>query len=232
MRRMSAGDVGRSSRDRLWLPAHVSRRVILRTGRGALRPLWESAYALLIRSGASHLRRGGKDDAVYVHGSFGGGRPVLGISDVDLALVARDAEGRAAATERWARLCGRVPWLPRLVYATAYDERELADAIADTVLTSGLSRGATGDAGLDRSLFYHGGRANPKMSLRLRPGLYGPLDDWHLVAGPDRRPALPSVTGRAISSPPGSSCSTGGSTRSSNRPDRRPSGLRTSPTSA
>ena len=232
MRRMSAEDVGRSSRDRLWLPARAARRVILRTGRGALRPLWESAYALLIRSGASHLRRGGAEGAVYVHGSFGGGEPVLGISDVDLALVARSAEGQAGATQRWARLCGRVPWLPRLVYATAYDEPELADAVADTVLTSGLLRGATGDAGLDRSLFHDGGRANPKMSLRLRPGLYGPLDDWRLVAGSDRRPVLPARIGRAISSAPGSSSSTGGSTRSSNRPGRQPFGLRTSPTSA
>ncbi len=186
------GDADPNSEDRPPPLARALHRTILRTGRGPLRIVWRGGYGLLIRAGAAYLRRGGQGTAVYVQGSFAAGEPVLGISDVDLALVVNSMSGRAVATERWARLCRRVPWLPKLIYATAYEEHELAEAAADTVLTSGLSAGEGGPATADRSLFYGGGAGNPKMSLRLRPGLGGPLRDWRLVAGPDRRPVLPA----------------------------------------
>ena len=103
-----------------------------------------------------------------------------------MIVVHRDAEERRLVQERWSRLRRAVPWLPRLVYATAYDERELADAASATVLTHGLGRPPSG--GEIRPLFSGAPGSRPKLSLRLRPGLYGPTADWRLVAGPDRRP--------------------------------------------
>jgi hypothetical protein len=140
----------------------------------------------LLRATVAYLRGRDRADAAYVQGSFAFDRPVYGVSDLDIvAVVAQDAAERRIR-ERWTRLCRLIPWLPRLVYATVYTERQLADAASASVLMHGL--GQSDHAGEVLPLFSGGPDLRRKLSLRLRPGLYGPTADWRLVAGPDRRP--------------------------------------------
>ncbi len=169
---------------------------MLRTGRGALRPLWARLYGAALQGVAAYLRRTSRDAAVYVCRSLAVGEPVYGLSDIDVVMVVPGDRARPEAEHkrvkhRWQELCRRLPLVRELFPDTAfYEDFELREAIAGSVFTYGLNghdRPFTGD----RAAFF--GRRPPAddFGLRSRPGLEGPMRDWRLVAGPERRPQLP-----------------------------------------
>jgi hypothetical protein len=169
---------------------------MLRTGRGALRPLWAWLYRAALQAVAAYLRRASRDAAVYVCRSLAVGEPVYGLSDIDVVMVvpgdrARPEAERKRVKRRWQALCQRLPVVGELFPDTAfYEDFELREAAGASVFTYGLDGDDRPLAG-DRASFF--GRRPPAddFGLRSRPGLAGPMRDWRLVAGPERRPQLP-----------------------------------------
>jgi predicted nucleotidyltransferase len=172
-------------------PAELIRRVMIRTGQGRLRGVWSLAHEALMRALAVYLRRGQPGAATYASGSFGSGEPAFGVSDVDIVVVVPGEAGRpgercALVKRRFARLGRR---LPLRVDLAVYEDAELEDAVSAPALTYGLdSRERRGTA----AAIYADPPAPPeKTALHERPGLYGPMHGWRLLAGPDRRPRPP-----------------------------------------
>jgi predicted nucleotidyltransferase len=168
---------------------------MLRTERGPLRPLWAGAYGAALRAVAAYFRRASRDASVYVCRSLAVGEPVYGVSDIDVVVVVPGDPALPGAEHkrlkrRWQRLCRKLPPIGELFPDTAfYEDFELREAAGKSVLTYGLD----GDDRLprDRAAFF--GRRPPAddFGMRSRPGLLGPMRDWRLVAGPERRPELP-----------------------------------------
>ena len=147
---------------------------MVRTGRGPLRPVWRAAHALIARGIAVWLRRG-VDVSVYLCERPGSGRPIYGLSDIDLGAITASPEAVGQVQERWATLCRRLPWLGRLVECHyVADQATAAAACRDTVLTHGLPPGPPATA--------------PALYTTW-PGLYEPMGGWRLLAGPQRLPA-------------------------------------------
>ena len=155
--------------------------------------MWAALYAVVTRAVAAYLCRGRAGAAAYVARSLAVDDAVYGISDIDLVVVAPgDRRRRGNESERlrrrWQRLRRAVPPLGGLLPDVAfYEDEELAEATAGSVLTYGLDR--EGRAPADRPAF-RGSAPLDEFGLRSRPGVYGPLRDWRLVRGPDRRPPL------------------------------------------
>ena len=176
--------------------AFVLRAAMVRTERGPLRPLWAALYWGAARAAAAYLRRGSPDSAAYVCRSLAVGEPVYGVSDIDVVVVVPGDPARPEAEHkrlkrRWQLLCGRLPLVGELFPDTAfYEDFALREAASASVLTYGLD-------GRGRSAFF--GRRPPPddFGLRSRPGLPGPMRDWRLVAGPERRPQLPVLDDQA-----------------------------------
>lgn len=167
--------------------------VMVRTERGPLRPLWAVLHWTVLRAASGFLRRGHADAAVYVRGSFASREPVYGLSDIDVIVVlagSTELPGwrRERLERRWHRLCQVIPGNTRVIDVTVYEDAELADAAATTALTYGLRNGSA-DA-----LFYRE-PCKRHYSLRARPNLYGATRDWRLLAGPERRPLVPTPSG-------------------------------------
>lgn len=165
---------------------------MLRT-QGPLRPVWAILFGALVRLLARSLRAG-NESAAYVRGSFGYGQPVYGLSDIDLIIVVTDSPpGPGGSQEkvlrRWDRVRHAVPLLDRVATVSVYDDEGLADAAGATHLTYGLNGAAR------RARFFGRDLERTHYVLGTRPGLYGPMSDWRLLAGPERRPAMPSPTG-------------------------------------
>jgi hypothetical protein len=125
----------------------------------------------------------------------GNGRPVYGISDLDLAVVV-PGDGRAAGVSssrvrgRWDRLTRALPVMADLVDCCVYEDAHLRDALRDSTITYGLDRSGHGPAA--GAAVYHGPASDAdKMRLLERPELYGATAAWRRVAGPDRRLAAP-----------------------------------------
>jgi hypothetical protein len=140
---------------------------------------------------AAYLRREDRTAGVYVARGFARGDAVYGLSDVDLAVIVGDADLPGAARQermlrRWERLCSRLPLLRGPFEVSVYDEAALDGAIRSSVLTYGLeaANGPQPPAGG----FLAVGFGGPEWWVMRRPGLFAPLSDWQLVAGPDRRP--------------------------------------------
>jgi hypothetical protein len=116
-----------------------------------------------------------------------------GLSDVDLVVVLRD--GRRAPDEaalrirkRAGRMRGRklLQQFPIIDDLRVYEESQLRDLVGASALTYGLKDFRPADR---KRPAYVGdaGNADP-VRLLTRPGLYGTLEDWRRLAGPDRRP--------------------------------------------
>ena len=171
-----------------------AQRLALRLGSGRAGRLWPRLYGGVERGLALLLLRG-LDGSAYVRGGTGRDQPLWGVSDIDLiCVVAGDPIGRGAARERvlgrWRRLRRRIPQIDALVSVGVYEDDDLAEAVADTYLTHGL--GTPSDAPTQRRALYYPGRPGSDDAwLRARPGLFGPMADWRLVAGDDRRPPAP-----------------------------------------
>jgi hypothetical protein len=109
---------------------------------------------------------------------------------VDVIVVAgTDGRGPGAASEvirsRWRRAEARHPSIyaifgePRI-----HDEAELADLVPASAYTYGLTEGG------DRAAFLPDASLRDRLRLLDKPGLVGATDDWLLLAGRDRRPAV------------------------------------------
>ena len=109
--------------------------------------------------------------SVYLRGSFADGEPVLGLSDLDLVVVAPDRERAERRWERVRRL------IQPLVNVKVYGANELSSVTAATIL-------------VQPAALFTGGR---HFSLRTRPGLAGAGNEWRLLAGPEARPANPGA---------------------------------------
>lgn len=169
---------------------------MLRTGRGPLRPLWAGLYEAALRGVAAYLRRASPDAAVYVCRSLAVGEPVYGLSDIDVVVVVPGDPARPEAEhkrlkQRWQSLCRKLQLFGELFPDTAfYEDFELREAASASVLTYGLD-GDGRQFARDRAAFFGRRPAADDFGLRSRPGLPGPMRDWRLVAGPERRPEVP-----------------------------------------
>jgi hypothetical protein len=165
----------------------ILQRVMLRTGRGPLRPLWRLAHEALARVAALYLRGRDSGAAVYVRASLGMGDPVYGLSDIDLALAVPGGVKRTTSRERlvqrWRRRSGVLRLVSSLMLdVEIYEDLDLHEESAAPVLTHGLDGRATVPVYRARPAT----AAPPR--LQERPGLYGPLCNWRLLVGPERRP--------------------------------------------
>jgi predicted nucleotidyltransferase len=172
--------------------AKLAQRLVLRTARGPLRPVWLGAFERLIRLVSREVTAGEPDVSVYVRGGFGTGDVVPGLSDVDLVVVvAEDPAGPRVAHDRvrarYDRLRARVPLAGRIVgHFFVFEERDLAAAAGTTALTVGLDE--EGEPASDRAAYFGPAPVADEIGLLERPGLYGSTADWRLVQGRDRRP--------------------------------------------
>lgn len=171
-----------------------AQRLALRLGSGRAGRLWPRLYGGFERGLALLLLRG-LDGSAYVRGGTGRDQPLWGVSDIDLiCVVAGDPIRRGAARERvlgrWRRLRRRTRQIDALGSVGVYEDDDLAEAVADTYLTHGL-RAPSDAATRRRALYYPGRPGSDDAWLRARPGLFGPMADWRLVAGEERRPPTP-----------------------------------------
>jgi hypothetical protein len=163
-------------------------RVLLRTGRGPLRPVWRLAHGLLARSVSAYLRGGDPRTSAYVSGSLAGEDAVFGLSDIDLTVVLEDREDLESAlrdvSERWRDLGRRLPALRDHVFETpqVYGQAELDAAASHTTLTHEVGSGPVSPSSRERRRELGGAE---------RPGVYGLTSDWRLLGGPDLRPPVP-----------------------------------------
>jgi hypothetical protein len=175
--------------------APIIQRVMLRTERGPLRPLWAACYELLARAVATYVRRGCRLASVYVRGSLAGGEPVYGLSDIDMIVVAPADPGRPGAAyaslrARDERLFRRFPVLWTVMrHSFVYEDSGLSEASSASALTYGLDRAAS-DGSLDRACYLGSQPVVDEMGLLERPGLAG-VREWRRLAGPERRPREP-----------------------------------------
>jgi predicted nucleotidyltransferase len=164
-------------------------RLVLRTQAGPLRPLWALCYAVAVRALARAVRRGEPATAVYVEGSLAERGAVYGLSDIDFSIVTPADPGapgaaRARIREKADRLARRLPGrLDELLYSRVFEQQELEDP--EPVFVYGLNRERR-DAP-PKGLYFGARKSWDRVTLHERPGLYGPMSDWRLVSGPERR---------------------------------------------
>jgi hypothetical protein len=181
----------------------IVQRGMLRADKGPMRTVWRAVYACATRCYVAYVRRGESGSAAFVRGTVASDEALHGLSDIDVTIVvAPDPSGPGVARARVRRRCRRVSRaLPAVAdlfgWPAVYEDTDLADAVAAPVLTYKLSD----EPGQARDAVYSGpGFDEDKLRLAERPQLYGPMHDWRLVAGPDRRPhqAPPDADGRRI----------------------------------
>ena len=154
-------------------------RLVLRTQQGVLRHVWLAAHHLVLRA-VVKLVVGGDEATTYLRAGFGYRDVIYGLSDLDVSIVADDPGTCARARQRWRWLSRNVPGLGHLVHLAVYERAELALAASAPSL----------DAREAVHLRPH--PPHDEAYLRMRPGLFGPLCDWRLAAGHERRPVLPA----------------------------------------
>jgi hypothetical protein len=167
-------------------------RVVLRTSRGPLAPLWKLAHASLLAFIVRVVRFQQPGTAVFVKGGFAFDTPVYGLSDLDLVAVTPD-DGETdpppadVARRRWEKLCRLVPVLRKLApHFWVYRSHDLKVIAESTCFTFGFN-GMNEDGGLPAA--YMGTpRVVDEMGLLSNPGLFGLRREWRLLAGPDRLP--------------------------------------------
>jgi hypothetical protein len=177
-------DRGREqSRERFWERVRaVVRWTLLRVEGGPLRPLAVICAELFARLAATCLR-GGLAGSAYARGSLGRGEAVVGLSDVDLAVVVSSCNHAARLKARWDWLENAVEGCGRFVNPEFYAESELP-GIASTVFTFGL------DERPPRSLFFPDPCGTGRAEQR-PPGpipYAWPMENWRLLLGRDLRP--------------------------------------------
>src|SRR5947209_11556763 len=95
--------------------------IVLRTSAGPLAPVWRLAYASAAQALALYLRGWTRGATVYVRGTLATGEPTLGLSDVDLEVVA-DSPNAAERINARAEALRRRSWgLTQLFSMCDYD---------------------------------------------------------------------------------------------------------------
>jgi hypothetical protein len=151
-------------------------RLLLRAANGALRPLSGLAYRFATLAYAGYLCRGIPRASAYVRGSLGSGRPLYGVSDIDLVVVL-DGEGRERVRRRMDRLRQLPGLLRALVEWPSVFERERLAALAfQSALTS------------SEAIYAPGGDLD-ELRLLERPGADGPTAGWRRVRGAGEVPS-------------------------------------------
>lgn len=167
-------------------------RLVLRTSRGPLAPLWKLAHATVLASVVRVVRFRQPGTAVFVKGGFAFEKPVYGLSDLDLVVVTPDDEEMDpppddVARRRWEKLCRFVPVLRKLApHFWVYRSSDLNVVAESTCFTFGLD-GTNQDGGL--AAYMGASRVVDEMGLLSSPALFGLHREWRRVAGPDRLPA-------------------------------------------
>jgi hypothetical protein len=145
---------------------------MVRTDRGPARALWAASYRLFARLVAALVAT--RESSVWLRGSVASGRPVYGLSDLDLILVAGDREAAERARARWRRLTALFPPARDLVFFTTYERAALERLACGTCRTHDPPPGPD------------------ELALASRPGLVGPVDGWRRIHGagdlPGREP--------------------------------------------
>src|SRR4051812_13994731 len=143
------------------------RRLMLRTGRGPLRPVWRVLHEGLLRALALFLRGPRSRNAAYAGGSLAGEDAVYGLSDFDVAIVvADDAAGDEVRRRRDA--LRRLPGLDAGLDVSVFRQADLRRPAA-TIMTFGLAHD-------DPSAAYRGSADFDEAAAVLeRPRLYGPF---------------------------------------------------------
>ena len=164
------------------LRAHVllAHRSVLRIAAGPLSPIAVVAERGFARALARVLAPRRLAATTYLRGSLAGQDAVPGLSDLDIALVARSGEHASRVRDRWRRLSGRLPLLARMVHLAVYDHAALTTVAASSALTA------------RRPVLLPPATVEDEANLLVRPGLHGSLRDWRLLSGPERRPASAS----------------------------------------
>ena len=148
-------------------------RLMLRTERGPLRPLWAAIHASAIRIVAAYLRRGLAAD-VYLKGGFGFAERIYGVSDVDMFVVVKgDPAHLDSLRVRLERLRRALPLFAKVFQVWIYTDARLEALRARSFLTQSWAGDLTPD----------------ELALAERPGLYGATRDWRrLGASRSHRP--------------------------------------------
>jgi predicted nucleotidyltransferase len=169
-------------------------KFMLRTGRGALRPLWALVHQAAIRALALYLTRGEPGAAAYVVGSFAAREPVYGLSDLDMMIVipgdaSRPGEARRRILRRLARLSNAAPLLAETMFDIGVvEDGDLRAVVTATPFTYGLDRT---DRSQPAEAAAYLGPLGRYTAPSERPGPHPPLANWHSVRGPERRPPVP-----------------------------------------
>jgi hypothetical protein len=160
----------------------IVRWALLRVEDGPLRPAAMICAELFARLAAAGLR-GGLVGSAYARGSLGRGEAVVGMSDVDLAVVVPTFDRAAQLKARWDRLEDAVEGCGRFVNPEFYAESELP-GIASTVFTFGLEERPP------RSLFFPDPSGRGRAAQRPPAAIpYAwPMENWRLLQGRDVRP--------------------------------------------
>ena len=151
------------------------RRIMLRTARSPLRPLWAGLYALIARLVALIVAPRRTRTSVYLSGSAASGEPLYGLSDIDLVAVAEDESEARRVRRRYEALCRALPPLRGLIpHFWTYDARGLARILAGSYLVNGLVD--------EHAVFLAEDAVDDGGGLLERPGLYGG-PDWRRLRG-------------------------------------------------
>jgi Nucleotidyltransferase domain len=163
-------------------------RVMLRTARSPLKPLWAGLYALTARVVALIVAPRRARTNIYLTGSLAFGEPLYGLSDIDLVAVSTDETESRRVRRRYEALCRIVSPLGGLIpHFWTYDARSLARVFAGSYLVNGLAEG--------RAVFLGPDAVGDGAGLLLRPGLHG-APEWRRLRGRFRVVPIPTVQGR------------------------------------
>lgn len=160
---------------------------MLATSGGPLAPVWRFLHALVLRAVAAWLRRAAPGSSAFASGSFGAGRPLYGVSDMDLVIVAPDegGEARRRVRARWRALSRRAPLVPQLIEVAVLERGELERAASAPAQAYGLRRPDLPAAA------YFGPGAVAEPGLLEGPGLYGPMAGWRALGAAAPLPPPP-----------------------------------------
>ena len=157
-------------------------RAAVRTGRGPFRPVWAVAHRAVIWTVARWVTTGSSGARAYLKGSFGLGRPVYGLSDIDLIVVVDQDPAcpgleRERVEQRWRSLVRRVAALGELFQLWVYESADLNYPETATYLT------------ISTPAFVGREAPHDPLGLLERPGAFGQRRDWRELGSRRRAPA-------------------------------------------
>jgi hypothetical protein len=160
----------------------IVQRAAVRIGRGPLAAAGKAAHEILARLLAAVLSLGAGGATAYVGGSLAYGRFVLGISDVDLVIVAGSERAATRVRDRWQRITRPLPGLRRLVHVAVATDDEL------TVAVSGTCRAWRGAPSRQSAIYFGPQPLRDEAGVTSTPTVGAPLAGWRRLHGAERLP--------------------------------------------